>query len=37
MLRFGALLRTLGALGGVVRFVPRDDDRYFGVNLRKDF
>lgn len=26
-----------GALGGVVRFVPRDDNRYIGVNLRKDF
>ena len=26
-----------GTLGGVVRFVPRDDRRYVGVNLRKDF
>ncbi len=26
-----------GNLGGVVRWVPRDDDRYFGVNFRKDF
>jgi iron complex outermembrane receptor protein len=26
-----------GSLGGVVRWVPRDDSRYFGFNLRKDF
>jgi iron complex outermembrane receptor protein len=26
-----------GTFGGVVRWVPRDDNRYFGVNLRKDF
>jgi iron complex outermembrane receptor protein len=26
-----------GSVGGVVRFVPRDDNRYFGVNVRKDF
>jgi iron complex outermembrane receptor protein len=26
-----------GNLGGVVRWVPRDDNRYFGVNFRKDF
>jgi iron complex outermembrane receptor protein len=26
-----------GNLAGVVRWVPRDDDRYFGVNARKDF
>ena len=26
-----------GTLGGVVRFVPRDDHRYFGVDLRKEF
>jgi len=26
-----------GALAGVVRFVPRDDDRYAGVIVRKDF
>jgi iron complex outermembrane receptor protein len=26
-----------GNLAGVVRWVPRDDNRYFGVNLRKDF
>jgi iron complex outermembrane receptor protein len=23
--------------GGLVRWVPRDDDRYVGINLRKDF
>jgi iron complex outermembrane receptor protein len=26
-----------GDLGGVVRWVPRDNNRYFGVNLHKDF
>ena len=26
-----------GTFGGIVRWVPRDDNRYFGVNLRKDF
>jgi iron complex outermembrane receptor protein len=26
-----------GAVAGVVRFVPRDDHRYFGVVLRKEF
>ncbi len=26
-----------GALGGTVRYVPRDDSRYFGVELHKDF
>ena len=26
-----------GNFGGVVRFVPRDDDRYTGVQVRKDF
>jgi iron complex outermembrane receptor protein len=26
-----------GNLAGVVRWVPRDDDRYFGLNIRKDF
>jgi iron complex outermembrane receptor protein len=26
-----------GSLAGVVRWVPRDDNRYFGFNLRKDF
>jgi iron complex outermembrane receptor protein len=26
-----------GDLGGVVRWVPRDDQRYFGVNVRKTF
>ena len=26
-----------GSLAGVVRWVPRDDNRYFGVNVRKDF
>jgi iron complex outermembrane receptor protein len=26
-----------GDLAGVVRFVPRDNSRYFGVELRKDF
>ena len=26
-----------GDLGGVARFVPRDNDRYVGVNLHKDF
>ena len=26
-----------GTLAGTVRWVPRDDDRYFGVQLRKDF
>jgi iron complex outermembrane receptor protein len=26
-----------GTFGGVVRWVPRDDNRYFGLNLRKDF
>jgi iron complex outermembrane receptor protein len=26
-----------GDVFGVVRWVPRDDDRYFGVNLRKEF
>ena len=30
-------LVAYGTLGGVVRFVPRDDHRYFGVDLRKDF
>jgi iron complex outermembrane receptor protein len=26
-----------GTNGGTVRWVPRDDDRYFGIDLRKDF
>ena len=26
-----------GNLGGVVRWVPRDDNRYFGIDVRKDF
>ena len=26
-----------GTLGGTVRYVPRDDGRYFGVELHKDF
>ncbi|MDR3513060.1 MAG: TonB-dependent receptor [Caulobacteraceae bacterium] len=26
-----------GDLAGLVRWVPRDDNRYFGVNLHKDF
>lgn len=26
-----------GDLAGLVRWAPRDDDRYFGVNLHKDF
>jgi iron complex outermembrane receptor protein len=26
-----------GSLGGVVRYVPRDDSRYFGIEVRKDF
>ena len=26
-----------GDLGGVVRYVPRDNSRYFGIELRKDF
>ena len=26
-----------GNLGGLVRFVPRDNDRYWGVSLRKEF
>ncbi len=26
-----------GNLGGLVRFVPRDDNRYYGVYVRKDF
>jgi hypothetical protein len=26
-----------GDLGGIVRFVPRDDHRYFGVNVVKTF
>jgi iron complex outermembrane receptor protein len=26
-----------GNLGGLVRFVPRDNSRYFGVDLRKEF
>ena len=26
-----------GALAGVVRFVPRDNDRYAGLSVRKDF
>jgi iron complex outermembrane receptor protein len=26
-----------GDLAGVVRWVPRDDDRYVGVNVHKDF
>jgi iron complex outermembrane receptor protein len=26
-----------GDLGGVVRYVPRDNSRYFGVEVRKDF
>jgi iron complex outermembrane receptor protein len=26
-----------GDLGGVVRWVPRDNDRYFGFNIHKDF
>ena len=26
-----------GTNGGTIRWVPRDDDRYFGIDLRKDF
>jgi iron complex outermembrane receptor protein len=26
-----------GDLGGVIRYVPRDNSRYFGIELRKDF
>jgi iron complex outermembrane receptor protein len=26
-----------GALGGTVRYVPRDYRRYFGIELHKDF
>jgi iron complex outermembrane receptor protein len=26
-----------GSVAGVVRFVPRDNDRYWGLSLRKDF
>ena len=26
-----------GNLGGLVRWVPRDDQRYVGINLHKDF
>ena len=26
-----------GSVAGVVRFVPRDNDRYYGLTLRKDF
>jgi iron complex outermembrane receptor protein len=26
-----------GDLGGVVRYVPRDNSRYFGIEVRKDF
>jgi iron complex outermembrane receptor protein len=26
-----------GSIAGVARFVPRDDDRYWGATLRKDF
>ena len=26
-----------GSVAGVVRFVPRDNDRYYGMTLRKDF
>jgi iron complex outermembrane receptor protein len=26
-----------GDLGGVVRYVPRDDSRYYGIEVRKDF
>jgi len=26
-----------GTNGGTIRWAPRDDDRYFGVDLRKDF
>jgi iron complex outermembrane receptor protein len=26
-----------GTDGGTIRWVPRDDDRYFGIDLRKDF
>jgi iron complex outermembrane recepter protein len=26
-----------GNLAGVTRWVPRDDNRYFGINVRKDF
>lgn len=26
-----------GAVGGVIRYVPRDFSRYFGIELRKDF
>jgi iron complex outermembrane receptor protein len=32
-----ATLLANGALAGTVRFVPRDDQRYGGVMLRKDF
>lgn len=28
---------SAGTFAGTVRWVPRDDDRYFGVTLRKDF
>ena len=26
-----------GGVGGLVRFIPRDNDRYYGLTLRKDF
>ena len=26
-----------GNLGGLVRWVPRDNSRYYGINLRKTF
>lgn len=32
-----ATLLANGALAGTVRFVPRDDNRYGGIMLRKDF
>jgi iron complex outermembrane receptor protein len=32
---YSSMMSTFGS--GVVRFVPRDDHRYFGFDLRKDF
>jgi iron complex outermembrane receptor protein len=32
---YSSMMSTFGS--GVVRFVPRDDRRYFGFDLRKDF
>jgi iron complex outermembrane receptor protein len=34
---YSSYLAPTNVGGGVARFVPRDDDRYVGVNFRKDF